>query len=218
MQQTVSDLRSDLDRSRSAFDALSRQHEATLRRNDYVAETNRRLTLEISEAESQLIEKNRELTMLGDLVVSSIGTSSESVVLEIQSDRDRLRTDRKLALEYAAMQLDLPGFIWHFEQQIAEPLFRLHNFISTCRDKDIVNSPLFLEAHSVLAGAIPSITNAACRSQLALRAVLEDFDMQFPDFRNVLEGSVSQRVVHTLSRNSGFESIASNAFQRRTSG
>ncbi|KAF9072187.1 hypothetical protein BDP27DRAFT_1320881 [Rhodocollybia butyracea] len=212
LQQTISEVRSDVSKSRSAFHALTRQHENTLRRNDHIAETNRRLTREISEAQTQLIDKDRELAMMGDLVLNSTGTSSDPVVLELQTDRDRLRVDRKLALEYATMlhQLDLPGFVWRFEQQIAEPLSWLYNFIRTCRDEDVVNSPLFVEVQSVLAGAIPSVTNAACRSQLALRAVLADFDMQFPELRNVLKGSISQRVVHTLSQNSGFESIFSS--------
>ncbi|KAF9062830.1 hypothetical protein BDP27DRAFT_1368539 [Rhodocollybia butyracea] len=70
-------------------------------------------------------------------------------------------------------------------------------------------SPLFREARSVLAIAIPTVTNAATRAQVALRTVLEDFDSQFPEVRSLLERSLSRRMVHTLSRNSGFESIIS---------
>ncbi|KAF9061067.1 hypothetical protein BDP27DRAFT_1370001, partial [Rhodocollybia butyracea] len=51
---------------------------------------------------------------------------------------------------------------------------------------------------SVLAIAIPTVTNAATRAQVALRTVLEDFDSQFPEVRSLLERSLSRRMDNPL--------------------
>ncbi|KAF9053979.1 hypothetical protein BDP27DRAFT_1433707 [Rhodocollybia butyracea] len=56
---------------------------------------------------------------------------------------------------------------------------------------------------------MPAITNAACHAQLALRTVLEDFDMQFPEVRKLLRQSSGSPVVPDLLRNDRIESVTS---------
>ncbi|KAF9059468.1 hypothetical protein BDP27DRAFT_1431311 [Rhodocollybia butyracea] len=207
LQGTVDRMRDKLNEAARSFNVLSTQHERLLRRNDRIAETNRRVAREISELEATLVEKKREVRMLGNMVLFSVGPSAESLVRDLQDDREALAKERNLALEYATMlrQLDLPGFVRRFEQRVSEPLFRLTNLLRICEDREIVKSPLFVEAYSTLSEATPAITSAACRAQLALCTVLEDFDLQFPQVHELLRQSSGSWVVPDLLRNAGIE-------------
>ncbi|KAF9059470.1 hypothetical protein BDP27DRAFT_1371459 [Rhodocollybia butyracea] len=212
LQAIIDGLRRDLKEANRSFNILSYQHQEVLRRSDHTAEISRRVAREISALESSLVEKKKEIRVLEDMMMSSVGTSSESLVRDLQSDREALVNERNVALEYAIMlrQLDLPGFVRRFEQRAADPLFRLNNFLRTFEDQAVLDNPLFVEIESTLSEVVPAITNAACRAQLALRTVLEDFDLQFPHVRRLLRETSSSRVVHSLLRNAGMESMVSS--------
>ncbi|KAF9018481.1 hypothetical protein BDP27DRAFT_1440203 [Rhodocollybia butyracea] len=72
--------------------------------------------------ESQLREARYEMSALGNMLKSAAGSSNDSLVRKLQSDRELLILERNIALEYALMlrQLDLPGFINRFEQRVTE--------------------------------------------------------------------------------------------------
>ncbi|KAF9053985.1 hypothetical protein BDP27DRAFT_1433713 [Rhodocollybia butyracea] len=212
LQRTISKLHTELGTVNCSFTGLSSRYSELLCRNDYVMDNNRILFRDSTELQTQLAEKKREIDMLGSLLVQAMGEALSPVVEELQADRRHLQQERKIALEFASMlhQLNLTDFVWRFQQQVAELLFRIYNLIRTS-SSNMATSPLFREARSVLAIAIPTVTNAATRAQVALRTVLEDFDSPFPEVWSLLERSLSRRMVHTLSRNSGFESIISTS-------
>ncbi|KAF9059210.1 hypothetical protein BDP27DRAFT_1371713 [Rhodocollybia butyracea] len=212
LQAIIDGLRRDLKEANRSFNILSYQHQEVLRHSDHTAEISRRVAREISALESSLVEKKKEIRVLEDMVMSSVGTSSESLVRDLQSDREALVNERNVTLEYAIMlcQLDLPGFVRRFEQRAADPLFRLNNFLRTFEDQAVLDNPLFVEIESTLSEVVPAITNTAYRAQLALRTVLEDFDLQFPHVRRLLRETSSSRVVHSLLRNAGMESMVSS--------
>ncbi|KAF9025205.1 hypothetical protein BDP27DRAFT_1437953 [Rhodocollybia butyracea] len=212
LQAIIDGLRRDLKEANRSFNILSYQHQEVLCRSDHTAEISRRVAWEISALESSLVEKKKEIRVLEDMMMSSVGTSSESLVRDLQSDREALVNERNVALEYAIMlrQLDVPRFVRRFEQRAADPLFCLNNFLRTFEDQAVLDNPLFVEIESTLSEVVPAITNAACRAQLALRTVLEDFDLQFPHVRWLLRETSSSRIVHSLLRNAGMESMVSS--------
>jgi hypothetical protein len=158
-----------------------------------------------------LKETRHEMKLLRNMLVNATGASSETLVRKLQSERDDLVADRNAAIDYALMlrQLELPSFINRFQQRVSEPLFRLYNLLGSLEDLGILSSPLFLEAHSALSDAVPSVTSEACRAQLALRTALEDFDLQFPRIRELLRVSHSCRSEQSLAQNAGMEPVVS---------
>ncbi|KAF9059207.1 hypothetical protein BDP27DRAFT_1431630 [Rhodocollybia butyracea] len=170
---------------------------------------------------SRLQESIRHLQGTVDRMQDKLNEAARSFnVLSTQHERllrrnDRIaETNRRVAREISELEatlvekkreLDLPGFVRRFEQRVSEPLFRLTNLLRICEDREIVKSPLFVEAYSTLSEATPAITSAACRAQLALRTILEDFDLQFPQVHELLRQSSGSRVVPDLLRNAGIE-------------
>ncbi|KAF9066536.1 hypothetical protein BDP27DRAFT_1365591 [Rhodocollybia butyracea] len=124
LQEEKESLQRDLKEANRSFNILSYQHQE-----------------EISALESSLMEKKKEIRVLEDMVMSSVGTSSESLVRDLQSDREALVNERNVTLEYAIMLY---------------------------------------------------------------------FDLQFPHVHRLLRETSSSRVVHSLLRNAGMESMVSS--------
>ncbi|KAF9059198.1 hypothetical protein BDP27DRAFT_1431658 [Rhodocollybia butyracea] len=179
------DLCDDLKWVEGSFEALQSSHEEILCCNNHIVETSCWVQWGKEVVESQLHDARYEMKLLGNMLKSSAGFSNDSLVQRLQSDQELL------ALEYVLMlhQLDLPGFI-------------------NC-DSTVAELPLFVEAHSALSNTVPSITNEACQSQLALRMVLEDFNLQYPHICHLLQCSTSGWTEQTLARNAGFETVIS---------
>ncbi|KAF9053978.1 hypothetical protein BDP27DRAFT_1433706 [Rhodocollybia butyracea] len=136
LQGTVDHMRDELKVADRSFKDLSTKHEDLLHRNNRIVETNHCVGRAMSELEGILMEKKREVRMLENIMLFSMDPSAESLVRDVQDDREALAKEHNLALEYATMlrQLDLPGFVRRFEQRVVEPLFRLSNLLHTCED------------------------------------------------------------------------------------
>ncbi|KAF9023315.1 hypothetical protein BDP27DRAFT_1411175, partial [Rhodocollybia butyracea] len=136
-------LREELKRAEGTFEAIQSNHEEVLRRNDRIVEASRRVQWGKEALESQLREARYEMSALGNMLKSAAGSSNDSLVRKLQSDRELLILERNIALEYALMlrQLDLPGFINRFEQRVTEPVFRLYNLLSVSDDPAVADSP-----------------------------------------------------------------------------
>ncbi|KAF9068363.1 hypothetical protein BDP27DRAFT_1422073 [Rhodocollybia butyracea] len=186
-------LRDDLKRAEGSFEAIQNSHDELIRRNDRIVEASHRVQWGKEAAESHLCEARYKMKLLGNMLKSSAGSSNESLVQRLQSNRELLVLECNIALEYALMlrQLDLPGFVNRFQQRVAEPLFRVYNLLHVSSDPAVAESPLFVEVNAALSNAIPSITNKACRSNWPFH-------------------STSSRTEQTLARNAGFEEAISS--------
>ncbi|KAF9059985.1 hypothetical protein BDP27DRAFT_1430612 [Rhodocollybia butyracea] len=120
MVQVVCDLKhlerelcDKLEHAKHVFKVLQDSHDNHLHCHDRDANANRRVQQDLSASDTQLCKSQSKLKMLENMLESTAGLPTDSILHQLQSDWELLIKERIIALEYTSMlqQLDLPCFV-----------------------------------------------------------------------------------------------------------